>query len=546
MNARFALLAGALLLGYAAAQEPEAELLQAEKLLREARIGSEGADVVRFFRDRSLSEEDHQRLTAAVEQLGNANFQKREKAVEELRRAGRKALPFLRAALRDGDLERARRAQLCIDKIDSSAEMLLLQAAAHVLAQRRPKEATEALLRYFPVAGDSAVEEAVLKALASVSVKDGTPDPLLLKALADKESLRRVAAVHVLGRAAGQRDALRPLLTDPDARVRFETADVLVRAADRTAVPVMIALLGEGPRALAWQAQELLYHLAGDKAPLGLTSEANRVKVRADWDRWWKESTIDLAKVSFADLDRGLIVICEAESANVPCRVWECGRDGKLRWEIKGLDSPSDAQVLPGGRILIAESHPRRVTERDPTGKILWTKTVGNYLTTCQRLPGGNTLLGSYNEVLEVTPEGKTVYSLKSPLPGSSYSAQKLPNGNIVVINDTKVRELDTKGTTVRETTVPRPNNTFARIEVLRNGHYLVALYGGNKVVEFDTTGKIHWECTVNSPSSAVRLRNGNTLVSSMNARVILEFDRGGKEVWKVATQNRPFRVRRY
>src|SRR6266542_2428139 len=174
MNARFALLAGALLLGYAAAQEPEAELLQAEKLLREARIGSEGADVVRFFRDRSLSEEDHQRLTAAVEQLGNANFQKREKAVEELRRAGRKALPFLRAALRDGDLERARRAQLCIDKIDSSAEMLLLQAAAHVLAQRRPKEATEALLRYFPVAGDSAVEEAVLKALASVSVKDGT------------------------------------------------------------------------------------------------------------------------------------------------------------------------------------------------------------------------------------------------------------------------------------------------------------------------------------------------------------------------------------
>jgi hypothetical protein len=83
-------------------------------------------------------------------------------------------------------------------------------------------------------------------------------------------------------------------------------------------------------------------------------------------------------------------------------------------------------------------------------------------------------------------------------------------------------------------------------VEPLSNGRYLVGLYGSNKVIEIDGTGKVHWQAAVTTPSSASRLPNGHVLVSSMDAKKIVELDRTGKEVWQQATKGRPFRVRRY
>ena len=36
-------------------------------------------------------------------------------------------------------------------------------------------------------------------------------------------------------------------------------------------------------------------------------------------------------------------------------RLWEFGPDGKARWKLDRLLGPMDAQVLPSGRVLIAE-----------------------------------------------------------------------------------------------------------------------------------------------------------------------------------------------
>src|SRR6202011_3041700 len=96
-------------------------------------------------------------------------------------------------------------------------------------------------------------------------------------------------------------------------------------------------------------------------------------------------------------------------------RVWECGRDGKPRWEVTNLAGPMEAQVLPGSRVLIAESRGHTVTERDFKGNVLWEKKLGADPTGCQRLPNGNTFVSTYSSVMEFGRDGKEVYSFKLP-----------------------------------------------------------------------------------------------------------------------------------
>jgi hypothetical protein len=200
--------------------------------------------------------------------------------------------------------------------------------------------------------------------------------------------------------------------------------------------------------------------------------------------------------------------------------------------------------MLPGGRVLVAEHGNGRVTERDLKGKVLWEQRVASQPVGCQRLPNGNTFIVTYNDLLEVTPAGKEV--LKTHVNGGMiWNAQRLPSGHVVYVQSNgQVVELDAGGTEVHRVNVGNTSG-WASVERLANGHYLVALYSGRKVVEVDAGGKTYWECTVDSPGHATRLRNGNTLVASIEGRRVYEFDRSGKEVWKQATQGRPFHVRR-
>jgi hypothetical protein len=544
----------AVLAGARAAEAPDPELAQAEKVLQDAKVGLEGPALLQFFRDRTLSDESKRKLAETVKLLGDDSYAVRERASEELIRAGRPAAPFLRAALDDPDLEIARRARRCLDEVTANPETTLASAAARLLAVKKPDGAVEALLDYAPFLDDESVEEAVLEALARLGLKGGKADAALVKALKDKEPLKRAAAAFAVGQAeAEQARLVAALLSDADARVRFRAAAARVKAADRAAVPVLAALLADGPFATACHAEDLLFRVGGEKSPaVSLPADAEgRRKARAAWEAWWKEheAKLDLAKVNFEEAMQGLnlIVVCDGGKGGGG-RVWECRADGKARWEVTGVNCPADAQVLPGGRLLVAEYQGNQVVERDRDGKVLWSHKVTRFATSCQRLPNGNTFIATYGELLEVTPKGDTVYSHKVQGGwGEIYRAQKLRNGHILfVCGANKVIELDEAGKEVRSVTVPGQVNPWGGVEALPGGRYLVALYGAGKVVEIDGDGKVHWEVKVPSASSAQRLPNGHTLVSSMDAQQVVEFDRDGKEVWKQAAGGRPFRVRRY
>jgi outer membrane protein assembly factor BamB len=322
----------------------------------------------------------------------------------------------------------------------------------------------------------------------------------------------------------------------------------LVRAGDKQAVPVLVDLLGEGPIPLGWRAQELLYRIAGDKGPAEALAEDDRRKRAAianAWRGWWKaaEPTTQLASINLDEALQGINVICEEANNG---RVWACRADGKPLWEIKGVMA-WDAQLLPNGRVLIAEHNAGQVTERELTGKVLWTKRVGNSLTSCRRLPNGNTFIGSFGEVTEVDPKGTTVYSYKHPTGGLMARAHRLRNGHLVfAVGGDKVVEVDAKFQDVRTLKVPPNGDSWISVEPLSGERVLIAPYGAGKVYESDSAGKILWECSAPTPMSAVRLPNGNTLVSSNTDHSVIEYDRSGKEVWKLKCQSSVRCVRRY
>ena len=437
--------------------EPDPELVFAEKLLKDANVVTDGPGLIAFFKARTLTPTEQERLTAAIQHLGDDGFEEREKASAQLIAAGRLALTYLRPALLAKDFEVAARARRCIEEIDRVQDSALIPAAALLIAEKRPEGATEVLLACLAWQDDDAIQESLFRALACVGLKDGMPAPVVTAAAKAKEPARRAAAAYVLGRGnAETRRAMSPLLADSDARVRYHAAAALVRSGDKTAVTPLFALLTDGPPALAWQAEDLLCRLAGDKAPLvsvGPGAVVERRKARDAWEAWWKDNsaTIDPTKVNSDDAAATGTVIAELGG-----RVWESGPDGKPRWEFSGANSPIDARSLPGGRVLVAEHSGQRVTERDRKGNILWEHKVANQPVVCQRLPNGNTFIATYQELLEVAPDHKVVYSYRS-LNGMIYHAEKLRDGRFVYITSgNTVFELDATGKQTRSVSTSR------------------------------------------------------------------------------------------
>ena len=545
--ARLALVAG-LLLALAcnlAADE------SAEAICKSAGQKTDGPALLEYFKRRTVSETSKVRLADLVTKLGDKSFRQREKASAELVAAGRMAVPFLQAAIKVKDLEVARRAQRCLAQIDNSPELTVTLAAAKLLAVRKPPGANEIILDYLPSLDDDGVEEELLITLGVVGLKDGQADPRLVRALKDKLAVQRSAAALVLGRSKNEthRGLVKPLLTDADAKVRLRAAQGLIAAREKEAVPALLALLEHGPLVLAWQAEELLYRLAGEKAPsapLGAGNPEERRLCRTAWNKWWTELgvKVDLAKLDLERRQLGLTLVVSLDGYGGSGRIWECGHDQKPRWEIRDVKGPIDAVMISGNRVLIAEYYGGMVTERDQKGKIWWQHTV-QHPVSCQRLPTGNTLIANNKDIIELTPQKKQVFSYSSRH-GDIFQAYKLRNQHLVYVTYMGIlAELDATGKEIRTIRFDRPMSGRINVDVLPNGRFLIPLSGVGKVAEFDQAGKIVWQCSVPKPNSAQRLVNGNTLICSREDKRVIEVDRSGKIVWEFRQEGHLFRAHR-
>jgi hypothetical protein len=301
---------------------------------------------------------------------------------------------------------------------------------------------------------------------------------------------------------------------------------------------------------------ERLEDLAGAAAPVTSVGAADeRRRCRDAWAAWWEENEgrLDLAR-TLAEAEQrrptGSTLIVQLEQGlgldTVSGQVVELGPDKALRWQIKGLEYPLSAQVLPGNRVLIAEYHGRRVTERNLQGQALWSKEVGAPLLFAQRLPSGNTFLAMRNRVLEVDVSGKEVFSHRRRRRDLA-TARPCVGGGAVLLTDTgDCVFLDGQGKETRRFATGAQQVLGAGLDVLPNKRVLVPHYAENKVVEYAPDGKVLWQAQVASPTSVQRLSGGRILVASTTTRAVVELDRGGREVWKHSTIASPVQATRH
>jgi hypothetical protein len=221
--------------------------------------------------------------------------------------------------------------------------------------------------------------------------------------------------------------------------------------------------------------------------------------------------------------------------------------DGKETWNA-GRKAARDGQVLENGNVVVAWSD--EVLEFVPgeANRVAfrYRKSAANKeIGTAFRLADGNTLiteLGGEPRLMEVAPDGRVAVTVPlQPETDNAHMqtrmARKLPNGHYLVphLLAFKVKEYDPAGAVVGE--IPTDldalggrraeNWPFTAIRV-SNGHTLVTLTHGNKVVEFDARGHVAWQVSnadfpdrkpFADPCGAQRLPNGNTVIASYGAK---------------------------
>lgn len=189
-------------------------------------------------------------------------------------------------------------------------------------------------------------------------------------------------------------------------------------------------------------------------------------------------------------------------------KVFIISETGKVEWEYPA-ENCNDIWILPGGNLLFNTG--KGVKEVNRKKEIIFSYESKSEIYACQRLSNGNTFIGECNSgrLLEVSPQGKIVKEIKL-----------LPDG--------------TDG----------GHSYMRNARKLKNGNYLVAHYGLDKVCEYDSTGKKIMEIPITGgPHSVIRLPQGNTLIACSDhngdARVV-EADKNGTIVWQLTKDELP------
>jgi HEAT repeat protein len=500
----------------------------------------DGPFVLATLAKHTLTADKRRRLEELLTQLGSEDFADRESATRHLLLFGRLALPRLRVAAKDGDVEVARRAKMLIERLETGPEMRLPVAAFRLLAVRKPAGAVEALLAYLPFADDEDREQEVRKSLLVLAQRDGQPDPALRRGLADEQPKVRALAAEALiavGGAEG-RAAVRKLLVGDVPSVRMRTALALARAGEREGVAVLIDVLSLISPEECHQAEDALYQLAGDTAPVvpeGSSGDDNK-KRREAWSAWWKVNAnrVDLVRIKEHGM-LGYTLICEMTSN----RLYEIDRDGNRRWAIENVPGPIDAVVLPSNRVLIAEHNAHRVTERDFQGKILWQKEVDTPFKV-QRLPNGHTFIASQNgPSVELNRDRREIYAISTVpggIPPGVLAACRSRQGNIVRVtsqNKQLCEVVDTTGKQLRSFPLKYPIEFLGCLDEMPDGRVLIAANTVGKVMEYDSKGKLVREWNVPSVATATGLPNGHILAATESPARVVEMDRSGNVVWE-------------
>jgi putative pyrroloquinoline-quinone binding quinoprotein len=538
----------------------------AETLKKAHLSETDGGKLIEYLHQRTLTETEQGRIAEIIKRFGVDDFEERLRATREIEAYGPAAIGPLRAAERDSDAEVAYRARQALKRVETVPHAAVAAAAVRAVVKLKPEGAAGALIGFLPLADDESVADLIREALVTLAVgPDGKADPALVAALADASPIRRAAAYVALihGGNASERIRIKDayptvraaVLKETDAETRFVGLWTLAQTTrEKEYIPELIALIPKLPRGRIWQLEDLLLQLAGSHPKDGrfLKSAESLENAARAWQAWWKEkgSTIDFAQFPYKQRVLGFTDLLELDVYANPGRFVSLGHDLKERWKIAGINSLIDARIAPGGHIFVVETNYQRVTERDRSGKVLRTVSVGGQPHSINLLPEGGLLVVCRNGVFELDKEGtqKKHYTRQ---PNDILAGERLPSGEVFLVTNNGQPKatgitLDANLKETERKVMLGPTFNIQRMDVVGEDRVLVCESSG--VAEYEIkTGRQAWRFACNNPNSCQRLLDGNTLICEMNFRPngrVIEVDPSGEVVWEYRGKG-PLRIGR-
>ena len=458
------LLMGATLLPAAALHAQETIVLSedpivletARKTVSDYGIEPTVAATHKFLNDLVSGTEDDSELQTLIANLDSDKYAIRVAAEEGLVTKGAKAAGLLKNAIETASPEARVRARRCLKRI--SAEWLSIQQAAiRVFAGEKSKDISstkriELLIRLankFP-------EPLVQSTIATAIVKNADTDSrdAVLAGLRSNQTIIRRACVFGLPNCVAPHELskFKSLLTDSDEDVAFTAIVSFGKHFPKTTVMQLAEKLLTSDKSDTRLLAHWMLKLISDE-DFGYREYENETMQRAaiaKWQAWAKnlspDQQLDFSKLSLPNQSRplGFVVSVNGSGATIldakgnvvrkiesslydaqACsgqRLLVCERnDGTVRLldqkngqslrSVEGLSTPTDAELLPSGNILVLQGS-GSVTEHDTDGKIVRTLTGLSNPFDVDRLRNGNTIVADSgnNRLVEFSPGGKVVW----------------------------------------------------------------------------------------------------------------------------------------
>ena len=459
---------------------------------------------------------EQKRAAQLVENLGNADFETRQRATRELLLTPVLPIELLLKAKKNGDAEVRRRARHVLEHRGTETSSLLY-AVFLAVETGRLAGTTDDLLKTIPLCDQHYLRHAVRK---SVAASAGPEDvPRLKTALINKNSHVQAAAVFALERvlkknAAGE---LLPLLENagtPDVTA-LAVAQVFANWGDRRCLSVLLRLMSSEEIRVRTDAVATLRVLTGQHFGFAAYDSDKKRTTKTDlWKNWLAANRATaklkspLPSLAWGNSSLGGNLLLAFGYQN---KVVEYDPSGKEVWNFacKGAWS---AEKLPNGHVLIAGYYEKKVLEVDHKKNVVWSYDVDRCLNA-RKLQNGNYLIAvaSGRKVLEVTRDKKIVWQYATK--GNCRDVHRLQNGNTLIGSGNIIEEISPDNKQVWAFHASQPYG----IQPLRNGNLLVADWNG-RVIEVTRDKKIIWEHKISRPGDAYRLPNGNTLVTTDKA----------------------------
>ncbi len=518
------------------AARKQASIKRHSELLKKRGVGSTPQELHTYLDGLFPNSETEKKIRQLIQQMGDADFFKREEAMTKLLGAPSVPMHLInQAAESKADLEIRWRARH-IREVRGSSSKEILFAVYQLIHLREDKGLAQPVLKSFAYCQQQYLKDIAASALISTAeLKD---QELLRKTILSKETelVQKIASITSLELILKEKaDAdLKPLLSLPDETIRMTAATAMLNHGTRDGLIVLVDMLESESIKTRLKAVQGLRLSTGHKFNfIAYDAPDKRKHVAQQWKNWITANA-KTAKLNFPlpvhrkggiKFNRTLVAYY---SRNM---VVEYDSTGKETWK-QSVNQPWGCQGLENGNRLVLSRGTSTIYEYDTSGKLIWSMSgLPRYPSSCQRLENGNTLIAcsSSNKVIEVTHEKKTVW--EATIQRNPVNAQRLENGRTLITlqSSRKVIEIDAQGKVVWE--VNNLNNPYSARR-LENGNTLICATSSQFVAEYDRAGKIVWKKTgVQYPYDAQRLENGNTLIGDQ--RGAKEYDSSGKIIWQ-------------